>query len=245
MASTTSYPGPRNGLPTACFADYFITACKTEKGFSVLLIPRGEGVTTKAIKTSYSATAGTAYVQFDKVLVPADHLLGEEHKGFVVIMSNFNHERFAMICGSIRPSRYIVEECLKWCNQREVFGGKLMKQPIIRAKLGRVIANVEAGQAWLEQVTDQMVHMNYMEQAFHLSGPLGLLKAFTTCFAHDVADDAVNIFGGRGLTQTGMGRIVEGFQRTYKFDTILGGTEEILTDLAVRQLAKKFPRSML
>ncbi|KFZ17827.1 hypothetical protein V501_01536 [Pseudogymnoascus sp. VKM F-4519 (FW-2642)] len=237
--------GTKKWITNGMFADYFITGCKTDKGFSVLLIPRSEGVTTKAIKTSYSATAGTAYVQFDKVIVPVDHLLGEEHKGFTVIMSNFNHERFAMICGSIRGTRGIVEECLKWCNQRMVFRRRLIDQPVIRAKLAKIIASVEAAQAWLEQITEQMVKMSYKEQAIHLGGPIALLKSFTTRVAHEVADEAVNIFGGRGLTQTGMGRRVENFQRTHKFDAILGGTEEILSDLAVRQAMKEFPKSML
>lgn len=42
-----------------------------------------------------------------------------------------------------------------------------------------------------------------------------------------------------------MGRVVEQFHRTYKFDAILGGTEEILGDLGVRQAMKQFPKSML
>jgi len=60
-----------------------------------------------------------------------------------------------------------------------------------------------------------------------------------------VASEGVNIFGGRGLTQSGMGRVVEMFNRTYKFDAILGGTEEILGDLGVRQAMKFMPKAML
>ena len=40
-----------------------------QTGFTVILIPRGEGVSTKPIKTAYSSTAGTAYVTFDKVSI--------------------------------------------------------------------------------------------------------------------------------------------------------------------------------
>lgn len=58
----------------------------------MLLIPRGEGVETKPIKTSYSASAGTAYITFDNVKVPVENLLGKEGKGIYVILSNFNHE---------------------------------------------------------------------------------------------------------------------------------------------------------
>lgn len=108
-----------------------------------------------------------------------------------------------------------------------------------------MISLVEANQAWLEQIAYQMSHMSYAQQSKHLGGPIGLLKSHATRAAHEIADEAVNIFGGRGLTQSGMGRVVEMFHRTYKFDAILGGTEEILADLGVRQAMKEMPKAML
>jgi hypothetical protein len=110
------------------WCDYFVTGCRTAKGFSVLLIERQEGVETSPIKTSYSTAAGTAFVEFNNVKVPVENLLGEEDKGFIVIskepltepdpeekekrrtnrsftVSNFNHERFMMCCAVIRMSR--------------------------------------------------------------------------------------------------------------------------------------------
>ncbi|KAJ4053257.1 hypothetical protein NW753_007432 [Fusarium oxysporum] len=106
-----------------------------------------------------------------------------------------------MICGSIRGTRGIVEECLKWCDQRIVLKHRLVDQPAIRSKLAKMIASVEPAQAWLEQITEQIVKMSYIEQATHLGGHLALLKPFTTRVAHEVADEAVNILGGRALIQ--------------------------------------------
>ena len=90
-----------------------------------------------------------------------------------------------------------------------------------------------------------MCNLSYAQQAVHLGGPIGLLKSHVTRSAQEIADQATNIFGGRGITQSGMGKVVEMFNRTYKFDAILGGTEEILADLGVRQAFKRFPKSML
>lgn len=126
--------GTKKWITNGMFSDYFVTGCRTKKGFSVILVPRGEGVETTLIKTSYSTAAGTAFVQYDNVKVPVGNLLGEEDKGFVVIMSNFNHERYMMAAAVIRMSRVIVEECLKWCNQRVVFKKPLIEQPAIRQK---------------------------------------------------------------------------------------------------------------
>ncbi|KAL2269169.1 hypothetical protein VTJ83DRAFT_4015 [Remersonia thermophila] len=237
--------GTKKWITNGVFCDYFVTGVNTGKGLSVLLIERGEGVETKQIKTSYSTAAGTAYVTFDNVKVPVENLLGEENKGIYVILSNFNHERWTMCCGVIRNSRLVVEECLKWAHQRLVFGKRLIDQPVIRQKLAKMIALVESHQAWLEQITYQMCNMSYAEQSKHLGGPIALLKMSATRAAHEIADEAVQIWGGRGLTQTGMGRIIENFNRTYKFDAILGGAEEILGDLGVRQAMKFMPKAVL
>ena len=112
---------------TYSFADYFTVGCKTEDGFTVILVERGPGVETKPIKTSYSPTAGTAYITFDNVRVPIGNTLGEEGGGIFVILryfywslrypwtlnsgmpSNFNHERWVMCCGSARSQRTISE----------------------------------------------------------------------------------------------------------------------------------------
>ena len=82
------------------FCDYFTVGCKTEDGFTVILVERCDGLETKSIKTSYSPTAGTAFVTFDNVKVPVENTLGEEGGGIFVMLSNFNHERWTMACKS-------------------------------------------------------------------------------------------------------------------------------------------------
>lgn len=118
-----------------------------------------------------------------------------------------------------------------------------MLMPVYR--LARMISLVESNQAWLESITYQMCNMTYQQQAKLLAGPIGLLKSYATQSAGEIASAGTNIFGGRGLTQSGMGKVIENFNRGYKFDAILGGTEEILADLGVRQAVKNFPKAML
>ena len=92
------------------FADYFTVGCKTEDGFTTILVERGPGLKTKAIKTAYSASAGTAYITFDDVRVPVENTLGEEGAGLFVILSNFNHERFIMCCSIAQTQRRAGED---------------------------------------------------------------------------------------------------------------------------------------
>jgi alkylation response protein AidB-like acyl-CoA dehydrogenase len=240
--------GVKKWITNGAHCDYFSTAVLTGKGHagvSMLLIERGEGLETKSIKTSYSASAGTAYVIFENVKVPVENLLGKEGQGFPVIMYNFNHERWFIVAGMVAASRKIVEECFKWANQRKVFGKSLLEQPVIRNKLAHMVSQVEATNNWLENITYQMTKMNYKEASIKLGGPIALLKLLCTRVAHNVSDEACQIFGGRGITKTGMGRFIEGFQRTYKFAAILGGSEEIMADLGIRQAMKGFPNARL
>ena len=84
---------------------------------------------------------------------------------------------------------------------------------------------------------------------------------YATQTAQETARDAVQIFGGRGITRTGMGRFVEHvssgipaffrkllilmtriqYHRTIAFDSLLGGAEDVLADLGVRQALRAMP----
>ncbi|EPQ31659.1 uncharacterized protein PFL1_00992 [Pseudozyma flocculosa PF-1] len=236
--------GTKKWITNGVFADYFTTAVKTDEGFAVMCIPRSCGnIETKIIKTSYSPTAGTAYITFDNVKVPSKYLIGEDGMGIYYILSNFNHERWVMCCSTIRAARAAAEQTLLWTNQRKAFGKPLHSQPVVRQKLAQMFAEVEAAQNWLENVTYQMCKMSYNQQSKFLAGQVGLLKSWSTRVSHNVADSAVNIFGGRGLTKSGMGKFVELFARTYKFDAVLGGSEEVIGDLAVRMALKQMPEN--
>lgn len=117
-------------ITNGTFSDYFTTLCKTDvcllfcwshfeflpplqAGFVVLLVERSDAVSTKPVKTSYSSTAGTAFVTFDKARVPVSNTLGQVGKGISIIFSNFNHERWMVTASSLGAQRLVVEECLK------------------------------------------------------------------------------------------------------------------------------------
>ena len=122
-------------------------------------------------------------------------------------------------------------------------GKPLLAQPVIRFKLAAMISQVEAIQNWLENITYQMTKMPYKEQSVRLAGPIALLKYQCTRVGSFVADESCQIFGGRAITQTGMGQIIERYHRACKFAAILGGSEEIMADLGIKQAMKEFPKN--
>ncbi|KAJ6513313.1 acyl-CoA dehydrogenase/oxidase [Mycena sanguinolenta] len=237
--------GTKKWITNAMWAHYFVVACKAERGEVVILVvERGDGVQTRPIKTAYSSgSAGTAFVTFDSVRVPLENQLGAGHPGLNIILANFNHERWVLTAATIGGQRLIFEECFKWATQRKVFGKPLSSQPVIRQKLAAMISRVESCQSWIENITFQMCTMTAKEQARHLAGPMSLLKMHATRASQATAADAVQIFGGRALTQTGMGRFIEHYHRTLLIDA--RQAEDVLADLGVRQALRFFPKVRL
>ncbi|KAF7554454.1 hypothetical protein G7Z17_g2923 [Cylindrodendrum hubeiense] len=87
-------------LPNNLPVDYFLTLVREETGnFTLLVIARTEGVSTKHMAMSGSTAAGTAFVDFDDVIVPLDMVVGERGNGLKYVMSNFNHETVHRIPG--------------------------------------------------------------------------------------------------------------------------------------------------
>ncbi|GAA99769.1 hypothetical protein E5Q_06472 [Mixia osmundae IAM 14324] len=235
--------GVKQWITTSRISRYYSTAVKTKSGLMMLLIDTHfGGVTVQPTKTSYSSTAGTGRVTFDRVRVPVSHMLSEEGKGLKTILANTSHERWLMNCLTIGLARRVCEESLLWAKQRKVFGHHLIDEPVIRARLGRMFAAVESASAWNEAITYQMAKMDLAIKTEYLSGPIALSKYAITRMEFEVADEAVHIWGGRSLTQGGMGRLIETLQRTRAFSSILGGTESILSDLAVRRAIRHTPQ---
>lgn len=158
-----------------------MTAVRTgPKSLTMMLIERdADTVDTRKIKTSYSPSAGTAYVFFEKTKVPVENVLGGEGNGLKVILSNcasrssfplpqvpwadvgavtlaVNHERWVINCRIARYSRLVFEETWKWAHLRKSQGKRLIDNAVVRQKFGQMIARIDSGQAWLEHLTYQM-----------------------------------------------------------------------------------------
>jgi len=242
--------GIKKWITSGMNADLFSVAVRTGAGgaggISFLLVDRNDpktagGVSVKHIKTSDAKAAATAWVYFDDCYVPVENLMGKENQGFKLIMANFNHERWLICAGVMGGIRVILKECFLWCMQREVFGKNLMSQPVIRNKLAKMIGSIESLEGYMESITYQMANMEHASAMTELGGPTAILKYQTTRIMTLVVDEACQLFGGRALTASGMGKNVEIIQRTYKFASILGGSEEIMADLGVRQALQFFP----
>lgn len=213
-------------------ADYFTTAVRTGGaglgGVSLLLIEADRpGVSrTKLDKQGWWAS-DTAAVYFDSVRVPAENLLGGENQGFLGIMNNFNGERLGMAAGACASARVCLEEAAKWAQQRETFGKRLADHQVIRHKIAEMLRQINATTAYLDMCAWRVTNGE------RPAADLALLKVQATLTLEFCAREAMQILGGAGYIR---GNRVERIYREVRVNAIGGGSEEILRDLAARQI---------
>ncbi len=213
-------------------ADYYTVAVRTggpgAAGVSLLLIERDRtGFTRSPLKKMGWWASDTAALYFDDVRVPAANLIGAEGQGFKAIMSNFNMERLTMSAIACGFARVCLEDALAWARERRTFGAPLIERQVIRHKLVDMQMRIEAARAMLEDLAWRVQHGE------RPVAQLAMLKNFATQTMQFCADQAVQILGGAGFMR---GTRPERIYREVKVMMIGGGAEEIMKDLAARQL---------
>lgn len=119
-----------------------------------------------------------------------------------------------------------------------------MDQPVVRHRLAKAGAELESLSAWVEQFLYQMVHLPPPMADERLGGLTALAKAKAGMVINECAQCAVLLFGGNGYTTTGRGEIAERIYREVMGARIPGGSEDVMLDLAVRQLVKNYQRGL-
>ncbi|KAH7078182.1 acyl-CoA dehydrogenase/oxidase [Paraphoma chrysanthemicola] len=240
--------GNKKWITNGIWADFATMAVRTggsgAAGLSLLVVPLNghPGVITKKIALGGGNTAGTAFIELDDVRVPVENLIGEEGMGMAYIMNNFNHERMAVSITVTRQARVALDTTFKYCLKREAFGKTLMDQPVIRKRLAKCGAEVETLTAWIENLSYQLHHLSKQQADIRLGGLIALAKAKAGKVLEKCASCAVLLHGGNGYTRSGQGELVEKIYREVSGARIPGGSEDVMFDLAVRQLVRQHAR---
>ncbi|OQV08557.1 Acyl-CoA dehydrogenase, domain-containing protein [Cladophialophora immunda] len=237
--------GAKKWITNGLWADYCTTAVRTggpgAAGISVLIVPmKSKGVTCRRMENSGVSASGSTYIEFDDVEVPAENLLGSENQGFSMIMSNFNHERLWLACASLRLARVCAEDAFRHAVVRETFGHKLIESPVIRWKFSSFGRLINSAHAHMEELTYMLNTMDKSEvHAARLGGQLANLKVLAGRILEHVNREAQQVLGGAGYNKTGKGARIEQISRDLRPLVVGGGSDEILSDLAIREEIKR------
>lgn len=230
--------GEKTFITSGMRADYFTVAVRTDPsnkgagGISSLLIEGDTpGITRTELKKMGWWTSDTAHLHFDNCRVPIGNLLGQENKGFAIFMGNFNSERLYMSANAIGFAQVCLDEALSWARERKTFGQPLAQRQVIRHKFMDMMMRIDAARALVYDLAYRIEHE--ADTPAHLVARICMAKVLSTQTMQYCADQAVQILGGMGFMR---GMMSERIYREVKVMMIGGGSEEVLKDLAARQM---------
>ncbi|MGB1014797.1 MAG: acyl-CoA dehydrogenase family protein [Nannocystaceae bacterium] len=213
-------------------ADYITTAVRTGgpgmEGISLLVIPgEASGLTRTPLKKMGWWCSDTAALYFDDCRVPAKFLLGQEGMGFLGLMHNFNRERLFIAAMAYAFSNVCLQQSVEYARVRTTFGRPLIKRQVLRHKLVDMASRIAPLRSFLREIGERI------DAGEHPVADVCMLKNVATQCLEFCAKEAVQIFGGAGYMR---GTKVERIYRETKVLSIGGGAEEVMKELAARQL---------
>jgi acyl-CoA dehydrogenase len=224
--------GSKTFITSGMRADWITTAVRTGgpgmQGISLLAIPGdAPGLTRTKLDKMGWWCSDTASLYFDDCEVPAANLIGPENAGFMGIMANFNGERMMLAAMALGFARVCLDEALTWAKQRKTFGKPLVHHQVVRHKLVDMATSIRALEATLDDLAWRL------DRGEVPIAEVCMVKNLATQCVELCAKEAVQILGGAGYIR---GIKSERIYRETKVLSIGGGAEEIMKELAARQL---------
>ena len=230
--------GQKTFISNGQHANLIIVAAKTDpsegaRGISLVVVETegAEGFSRGRNLEKIGLHAGdTSELFFDNVAIPPENILGgEEGKGFYQMMQQLPQERLVIGCGAVGAMEGGVERTIRYCNDREAFGGTLMQFQNTRFKLAECLTRTKVARAFLDECIVE-----------HLAGRLSVEKAamakyWLTDTQCEVLDDCVQLHGGYGFMQE---YAVAEMWTDARVQRIYGGTNEIMKELISRGLTE-------
>jgi acyl-CoA dehydrogenase len=135
--------GAKTYITNGVRADFYVTAVRTRPdpghgSLSFLVIERGDGVRASGLEKLGWHASDTAEIAFEEVFVPDENLLGEEGRGFYLIMANFQWERLLMALTAVGSMGAALERAV------ERLGGR---GQAVRHRVAELATRAEAGTA--------------------------------------------------------------------------------------------------
>jgi acyl-CoA dehydrogenase len=226
--------GAKMFITNGALADLYFVAAKTDpaggsKGISMFIVEKGTpgfSVGRKLEKMGWRSS-DTAELVFDDCRVPAENLLGEEHRGFYAIMKNFQNERIAIAAMCMGEAAKALEMTLEYVRTRKAFGAPLWDKQAIRQRLSMLAAKVEAG----KQLVYHAASLD--AQGRDCVREVSMAKAYCAETLNEVVYDCLQFHGGFGYIKESA---IERMYRDARVQTIGGGATEVMLEEVAKRL---------
>jgi acyl-CoA dehydrogenase len=216
--------GQKCFITNGTYADWYTVYAKTDpdaghRGISAFVVPRDETVVIDKKEDKMGQRASnTATVTFNDTEIPADHILGEENKGFKVAMMTLDRTRPGVAAMATGIARAAMEFATEYSKERVQFGVPIAMHQAIQFMIADMATKVHLSRlaTWQSAVLLDNGMRNTIESSH--------AKRFAADSAMEVATDAVQVYGGYGFIKE---YPVEKLMRDAKIMQLYEGTSQI------------------
>ncbi|EDZ47554.1 acyl-CoA dehydrogenase family member 8 [Rhodobacterales bacterium Y4I] len=229
-----SLNGTKAFISGGSYSDAYVVMCRTgedgPKGISTVVVEDGNpGLSFGALEDKMGWKAQpTSQVQFDDCAIPADHLIGEEGKGFSYAMAGLDGGRLNISAGALGGAQAALDQTVQYMSERKAFGKSINQFQALQFRLAEYETRLQAARTFLRQAAWKLDTGAHDATKF-----CAMAKLMVTDTAFDVANGCLQLHGGYGyLADYGVEKIV----RDLRVHQILEGTNEIMRLIVARQL---------
>jgi alkylation response protein AidB-like acyl-CoA dehydrogenase len=219
--------GTKTFITNGTMADHFVVLCQTNpeadppyRGMCTILVEKGTPgfqATELGDKMGIRMTS-TAELSFSDVHVPLENLIGEDNRGFYQVLEFFDESRIEIAAQALGVAQGAFDRALAYAKERKQFGKRIADFQITQHKLADMYTKLETA-----RLVTYKAAWNFDRGRID-PGLTAMAKMYAGRVSVEVADEAIQIFGGYGyITEYE----VERFYRDTKIMEIYEGTREI------------------
>lgn len=231
-----TFNGTKTLITNALQSKYLLLMAKdpavenSREAISMYLVPMdAPGVTTNRLEKIVWQISDSCEIFLDDVTIPESCLVGVKGAGFKQLMRNFELERLVIAANCLGQAQCAFDDAASYAAQRVQFGKPIGSFQLIQLKLTDMAIK-------LENMRNFVLKTAWMvDQGLPLKSQGALCKRYTAMAAFEVADEAMQIFGGVGVT---VGTRVSRLWRDLRGHRFGGGTDEIMVHIAGRQIVR-------
>ena len=224
--------GIKTWISNGGIADHYVVFARTgegpgAKGLSAFVVDADTAGCEIAGRIEVIAPHPLATLAFKNCIVPADRRLGGPGEGFKIAMATLDVFRSTVGAAALGFARRALDEAIGRGKSRRIFGEPLAEQQMIQAKIADMATAIDAAAllvyraAWVKDIAGTRV-----------TREAAMAKLYATEAAQVVIDEAVQIFGGLGVTK---GVKVEELYREIRALRIYEGASEVQKIVIARQ----------